>query len=105
MALPEFYRCVRQRQVPFASLCAVISELIHHWNEVKLFLKETRTVLPSKGKTPLDVWQLIVSDTVVLPRLSVLLVLVSCFQVNFAKQFATEVTEYTCRKYANFCYF
>ena len=105
MGLSEFHRCVRQRQVPFASLCAVIYELIHHWDDVKLFLKENGTVLPSKGRTPLDVGQLIISDTLVLPRLSVLHVLVSCLQVTFVKQFATEVTDYTCRNYVDFCYF
>ena len=62
-------------------------------------------MLPSKGRSPLDEGQLIISDTLVLPRLSVLHVLVSCFQVTFVKQFATEVTDYTCRNYANFCYF
>ena len=30
MALPEFHGCLRQRQVPFASVCTVISELVHH---------------------------------------------------------------------------
>ena len=105
MGLPEFHRCVRQCQVPFASLCAVISELIHHWDDVRLFLKETGTVMPPKSKPPLDIGQMILADTLVLPRLSVLHVLVSCFQASFEKQFATEVTDYTCRNYADFCYF
>ena len=62
-------------------------------------------VRPSKGKTPLDVGQLIVSDTLVLPRLSVLYVLVACFQTNFEKQFVAEATDCTCRNYADFVIF
>ena len=104
-SLPTFRVCISQRQVPFPSLRAAISELIHHWADVTLFLKETGTVLPSKGKAPLDVGQLIVSDTLVLPRLSVLHVLVACFEANFVKQFDESVTDYTCRNYADFCYF
>ena len=50
MAMPEFHGCLRQRQVPFASVCTVISELVHHWVDVKLLLIETGTVLPAKGK-------------------------------------------------------
>ena len=65
----------------------------------------TGTVLPAKGKTPLDVGQLIISHSLVLPRLSVLHVLLACFQAKFAKQFVAEITEYTCHNYADFCYF
>ena len=48
---------------------------------------------------------MIESDTFILPRLSLLHVLVSCFQSNFETQSDKSVTNYSCRNYAEFCFF
>ena len=85
MALPQFRRCIRQREVPFASLCAVLEELVQHWADVKLFLEESIVGHVPKGKAPLDRSRVLVTDSLVLPRLSLLHVLVACFQANFEK--------------------
>ena len=105
MGLLQFRRCIRRREVPFASLCAVLEELVEHWADIKLFLEESVTGPVPKGKAPLDMSRVVVTDSFVLPRLSLLHVLVACFQANFEKQFVNVVSDYSCRNYAEFCFF
>ena len=105
LGLVELRQCVRKREIPFSVLGAVLEELVDHWEDVKLVLKESGATAPPRGKTPVDLGQLIVSDSYVLPRLSLLHVLVSCFQSNFEKQGDESVTDYSCRNYAEFCFF
>ena len=49
--------------------------------------------------------RVLLTDSLVLPRLSLLHVLVACFQANFEKQSVTAVSDYSCRNYAEFCFF
>ena len=105
MGLPQFCRCIRQREVPFASLCAVLEELVQHWADVKLFPEESIVASVPKGRAPLNMSRVVVTDSLVLPRLSLMHVLVACFQANFEKQFVTDVSDYSGRSYAEFCFF
>ena len=105
LGLVEFRQCVRRRDIPFASLGVLLEELVAHWEDVKLFFKESGSTLTLRGRTPVNLGQVIVSDTYILPRLSLLHVLVSCFQSNFETQFDKSVTDYSCRNYAEFCFF
>ena len=105
MGLPQFRLCIRQREVPFVSLCAVLEELVQHWADVKLFLEESIVGSVPNGRAPLDMNRVVVTDSLELHRLSLLHVLVACFQANFEKQFVTVVSEYSCRNYAQFCFF
>ena len=105
MGLPQFRRCIRQREVPFASMCAVLEELVQHWADVKLFPEEINVASVPKSRAPLDMSRVVVADSPVLPGLSLLHVLVACFQANFEKQFVTDVSDYSCRSFAEFCFF
>ena len=105
LGLVEFRQCVQRGEIPFASLGAVLEELVDHWEEVRLFFKESGSTPTPRGRTPVDLGQVIVSDTYILPRLSLLHVLVSCFQSNFETQSDKSVTDYSCRNYAEFCFF
>ena len=105
LGLVEFRRCVQRWDIPFASLGAVLEELVDHWEDVKLFFKESGSTATPRGRTPVDLGQVIVSDIYILPRLSLLHVLVSCFQSNFEIQSDKSVTDYSYRNYAEFCFF
>ena len=105
LGLVEFRQCVQRRDIPLTALGAVLEELGNHWEDVTLFFKEIGTTPTPGGNTPVDLGQVIVSYTYVLPRLSLLPVLVSCFQSNFEKQVDETVTDYSCRNYAEFSFF
>ena len=108
LGLVELRRCVRRHEIPFSSfssLGAFLEELVDHWEDGKLVFRGDGTRTPLRGRTPADLGQVIVSDSYMLPRLSLLLVLVSCFQSNFEKQGDESVTDYSCRTYSEFCFF
>ena len=105
MGLVTLRKCIQGRDIPFASLRAVLEEIVEHWSDIKLFLGESSAPSSSRGKAPLDLNQMILADGQVLPRLCVLHVIVVCFQANFEKQFMQEITDYSCRGYAEFCFF
>ena len=105
LGLVELRQCVRRREIAFSALHAVLKELVDHWDDVNLVFRESGTTAPTRGKAPVDLGQMIVSDSYVLPRLSLLHVLVSCFQSNFEKQGDECVTDYSCRNYSEFCFF
>ena len=105
LGLVEMRRCVRRRDIPFSFLGAFLVELVDHWEDRKLVFREDGTTTPLRGRTPIDLGQVIVSDSYVLPHLSLLHVLVSCFQSNFEKQGDESVTDYSCRNYSEFCFF
>ena len=105
MGLVTLRKCIQGHDIPFASLRAVLEEIVEHWSDIKLFLGEGSAPSSSRGKAPLDLNQMILADGRVLPRLSVLHLIVVCFQANFEKQFMQEITDYSCRVYAEFCFF
>ena len=105
MGLVTLRKCIQGRDIPFASLRAVLEEIVEHWSDIKLFFSESSAPSSSRGKAPLDLNQMILAGGRVLPRLCVLHVIVVCFQVNFEKQFMQEITDYSCRGYAEFCFF
>ena len=105
MGMCELRRCVQRNVVPFASLCTVLDELICNWGDVQSFLKESSVVPASRSRTPADLNQMVLSDAQVLPRLSLLHLLVSCFQANFQKLSAQDICDYSCRSYGEFCFF
>ena len=105
LRLTRMRRCIRQRDIPFASLSVVLEELVSHWEDVKLFLGEGVVVPTSRSKIPQDLSQMVLADDYILPRLCVLQVLVLCFSANFEKQFVSKVTDYSCRNYSEFCFF
>ena len=105
LGLVEFRQCVQRREIPFTASGAVLEELVEHWEDVRLFFKESGSTPTPRGKTPVDLGQVIVSDTYILPRLSLLHVLVFCFQSNFEAQSDKSITDYSCRNYAEFCFF
>ena len=105
LGLAEFRQCVQRREIPFASLGAVLEELVDHWEDVRLFFKESDSTPTPRGRTPVDLGHVIVSDTYILPRLSLLHVLVSCFPSNFETQSDKSVTDFSCWNYVEFCFF
>ena len=42
LKLARFRRCDLKWGIPFADLCTIVDELIHHWGDEKLFLREMR---------------------------------------------------------------
>ena len=105
LGLTTLRRCIQQRDIPFASLSVVLDEIVSHWGDIKLFLGEGGVVSTSRSKIPQDLNQMVLADDHILPRLCVLQVLVLCFMANFEKQFVFEVTDFSCRNYAEFCFF
>ena len=105
MGLGTLRKCILGHDIPFASLRAVLEEIVGHWSDIKLFLSDGIASTSSRGRTPLDLNQMVLADAWVLPRLCVLHVVVVCFQANFEKQFLQEITDYSCRGYAEFCFF
>ena len=105
LRLATLRRCVQQRDIPFSSLSVVLDEIVSHWGDIKLFLGKGVVVSTSRSKVPQDLSQMVLADDQILPRLCVLEVLVLCFMANFEKQFVTEITDYSCRNYAEFCFF
>ena len=106
MGLSELRRCVQQSAVPFTSLCATsLEELVCNWGDVQSYLKESSVVPASRSRAPSDLNQMVLADAQVLPRLSLLHLLVSCFQANFQKLAAQGVCDYSCRNYGEFCFF
>ena len=55
LGLVELRQCVRKREIPFSVLGAVLEELVDHWEDVKLVLKESGATAPPRGKTRL-IW-------------------------------------------------
>ena len=105
MGLVTLRKCIQGHDIPFASLGAVLEEIAGHWSDIKLFLGEGSAPFSSRGRAPLDLNQMILADARVLPRLCVLHVIVVCFQANFEKQFMQKFTDYSCRGYAEYCFF
>ena len=105
LRLTTLRRCIQQRNIPFASLSVVLDEIVSHWGDIKLFLGEGGVVSTSRSKIPQDLNQMVLADVHILPRLCVLQVLVLFFMANFEKQFVFEVTDYSCRNYAEFFFF
>ena len=97
MGLGELRRCVQQS--------AVLEELICNWGDVQSYLKETSIVPASRNRAPSDLNQMVLADAQVLPRLSLLHLLVSCFHANFQKLAAHGNCDYKCRNYGEFCFF
>ena len=100
----EFRLCVQRWYIPSTALGALLEEFVDFWEVFKLFFKESGTTPTPRGRTPVDLGQMVISDTYVLPRLNLLHVLVSCFQSIFEKQADESVTDYSCRNYAEFCF-
>ena len=105
LGLATLRRCIQQRDIPFASLSVVLEEIVSHWEDIKLFLGEGIVASTSRSKIPQDLSQMVLADDHNLPRLCVRQGLVLCFLSNFEKQVMAEVTDYTCRNYAEFCFF
>ena len=105
LGLATLRQCIQQRDVPFASLSVVLEEIVSHWKDIKVFLGDGSVVSTSRSKIPQDLSQMVLADDHILPRLCVRQMLVLCFLSNFEKQFVAEVTEYSCRNYAELCFF
>ena len=83
MELVTLRKCIQGHDVPFASLRTFLEEHVRHWSDIKLFLSEGSAPSSSRGRAPLDLCQMVLTDARVLPRLCVLHVIVVCFQANF----------------------
>ena len=59
----EFRQCVQHCEIPLSDLGASLEELVDHWEDVKIFFKESGTTPTPRGRTPVDLGQVIVSDT------------------------------------------
>ena len=105
MGLNELRRCVQRNAVPFSSLYTVLEELICNWGDVQSFLAESSVAPASLNRTPADLNRMVLADAQVWPRLSLLHLLVSCFQANFQKISAQEICNNSCRTYGDFCFF
>ena len=105
LGLATLRRCIQQRDIPFVFLSVVLDGIGSHLGDIRLFLGEGGVVSTIRSKIPQDLSQMVLADDHFLPRLCVLQVLVLCFMANFEKQFVVEVTDYSCRNYAEFCFF
>ena len=90
---------------PFTSLAAALEEIICHRGDIKLFLGENKSASTSLSEAPIDLSQMVLADVRILPRLCVLHVIVVWFQANFEKQFVPEISNFSCKNYAEFCFF
>ena len=101
--LPQFRLCLESGVVPPEALCDVLQELLDNWSDVKICLSND-VLLMRKNINVVDLDSLLCSDRFGLPRLALLHVLVLCFRSNCKKLFESDVTDYPCRSFSDFCF-
>ena len=101
--LPRFRMCLESGDIPAASLCDVIKELLDNSSDIKVCLSND-VLLMKKNVNVVDLDSLMSSDRLGLPRLALLHVVLLCSRSNCKKQFESSVRDYGCRNFSDFLY-
>ena len=104
LELPQLRLCLESGDVPVSVFCEVLQELLDHWADVKLCLSNDVFVM-KKSANVVDLDSLLCSDRLGLPRLALLHVVLLCFRANCKKFFDSNVRDYACRSFTDFCFF
>ena len=102
--LPQFRLCLESGVVPPENLCVVLQELLDIWSDVKICVSND-ILLMKKNVNVVDLDSLLCSDRLGLPRLALLHVLLLCFRSNCKRLFESDVADYACRSFTDFCFF
>ena len=102
--LPQLRLCLESGVVPFESLRGVLQELLDNWADVKICLSNN-VLLMKKPVNEVDLDSLLCSDRLGLPRLALLHVILLCYCSNFRKQQDSNVLDYACHNFTDFCFF
>ena len=101
--LPQIRLCLESGVVPPEALCDVLQELLDHWSDVKICLSNDVLLM---RKTPIS-WMWIPSSvqTVWVCLGWLYCMFFCCFRSNCKKLFESDVTDYSCRSFTDFCFF
>ena len=82
--LPRFRMCLESGDIPAASLCDVIQELLHNWSDIKICLSND-VLLMKRNVNVVDLDSLLCSDRLGLPRLALLHIVLLYVRSNSKK--------------------
>ena len=102
--LPQFRLCLESGVVPPENLCVVLQKLLDNWSDVKICVSND-ILLIKKNVNVVDLDSLLCSDRLGLPRVALLHVLLLCFRSNCKRLFESDVADYACRSFTDFCFF
>ena len=91
--LPRFRMCLESCDIPAASLCDVIQELLDNWSDIKICLSNDVLLMKKKNVNVVDLDSLLCSDCLGLSRLTLLHVVLLGFRSDCKKQFESSVPD------------